>query len=319
MVRGQRSHAFACLHTCTLARLHAYTHTRLHAYTLSRFHAFTLTELLVAIGILSIMFTLLFIPMTQAFDNARRGRIMAELQNAADYALEIMFRELMQATEVMPQERVNADVNTNPPLDLLDDESGDDDTLSRIDFVVRSVQNDRLAPFNWQQAYTVVTYYIRRSDPSRNFQYLDIGGQPTNRRQIFRAQWMPDNNIAPEPTQMDAQGRWLVRGAWILPDLSGLPKANPQADPPQGGLVSFNALTPPEIDVADLRFTVERRPVQNYRDQKPIAVVIEMTLRKPTPGARAKRDLQTGQLLDETDVPSLFIRRRVRVVLQNVP
>jgi prepilin-type N-terminal cleavage/methylation domain-containing protein len=39
--------------------------------------AFTLTELLVAIAILSIMFTLLFIPMTQAFDNARRGRIMA--------------------------------------------------------------------------------------------------------------------------------------------------------------------------------------------------------------------------------------------------
>jgi prepilin-type N-terminal cleavage/methylation domain-containing protein len=74
--------------------------------------AFTLTELLVAIAILSIMFTLLFIPMTQAFDNARRGRIMAELQNAADYALEIMVRELMQATEVLPQERLHAEDHT---------------------------------------------------------------------------------------------------------------------------------------------------------------------------------------------------------------
>jgi prepilin-type N-terminal cleavage/methylation domain-containing protein len=122
--------------------------------------AFTLTELLVAIAILSIMFTLLFIPMTQAFDNARRGRIMSELQNAADYALEIMVRELTQATEVLPQERVDA--NSGNPLNLLDDlDSGDDDTLSRIDFVVRAVKDDRLTPQNYQQAYTVITYYLR--------------------------------------------------------------------------------------------------------------------------------------------------------------
>ncbi|MFN4179492.1 MAG: type II secretion system protein J [Armatimonadota bacterium] len=283
------------------------------AHVLARSFAFTLTELLVAIGILSIMFTLLFIPMTQAFDNARRGRIMAELQNAADYALEIMVRELVQAIEVMPQERVDSNLR---PLDLLDDASGDDDTLSRIDFVVRSVKEDTLSPGDWKQAYTVITYYIRRSDLSRPFRYLDIDGQPTNRRQIFRAHWRVDSNIAPEPRQRDAQGRWIVSGAWIMADLSGLPKDNP---PQNGGLISFNALTPPDIDVADLRFTVERRPQIEERDRKPVAVVIEMTLRKPTPGARAKIDPQTGNLIDETDVPSLFIRRRVKVVLPNVP
>ncbi|MFN3422206.1 MAG: type II secretion system protein J, partial [Armatimonadota bacterium] len=222
---------------------------------LARSSAFTLTELLVAIGILSIMFTLLFIPMTQAFDNARRGRIMAELQNAADYALEIMVRELIQAFDVMPQERVNE--QTGQPLDLLDDASGDDDTPSRIDFVVRSVKGDTLSPGDWRYAYTVITYYIRRTDPSRPFQYMDgVNNQPANRRQIFRAHWRVDTNIAPEPQQRDALGRWRVSGAWIMPDLSGLPEDNP---PQNGGLISFNAITPPDIDVSDLRFTVERR------------------------------------------------------------
>jgi prepilin-type N-terminal cleavage/methylation domain-containing protein len=277
--------------------------------------AFTLTELLVAIAILSILFTLLFVPMTTAFDNARRGRIMAELQNAADYALEIMVRELMQATEVLPQERVEqVDDNRVNPLNLLDDlDSGDDDTLSRIDFVVRAVKDDRLTPQNYQQAYTVITYYLRRADPSRWFQYLDVGNFPANRRQIFRAHWQPQGTsgtVAPEPTERDEQGRWKVTGAWIMPDLSQLQPFNPQ----RGGLISHTALTPPDIDVADLRFTVERRPESDERDRKPVAVVIEMTLRKPTPGAKAK-----GNNPNETDVPSIFIRRRVRVVLPNVP
>jgi prepilin-type N-terminal cleavage/methylation domain-containing protein len=306
--------------------------------------AFTLTELLVAIAILSIMFTLLFIPMTQAFDNARRGRIMAELQNAADYALEIMVRELMQATEVLPQERLHAEDHTytypsgrsilhrqGEPLNLLDDldrfqvsgnqlvddpsnpnASSDDDTTARIDFVVRAVQGDRLTPQNWQH-YTVLTYYLRRSDPSRPFQYLEVGNAPANRRQIFRAHWQPQGTsgtVAPEPNARDARGRWRVTGAWIMPDLSQLQPFNPQ----QGGLLSHTALTPPDIDVADLRFTVERRPESDERDQKPVAVVIEMTLRKPTPGAKAK-----GNNPNETDVPSIFVRRRVRVVLPNVP
>ena len=271
--------------------------------------AFTLTELLVAIAILSILFTLLFVPMTTAFDNARRGRIMSELQNAADYALEIMVRELMQATEVLPQERVDDSGN---PLNLLDDlDSGDDDTPARIDFVVRAVKDDRLTPQNYQQAYTVITYYLRRADPSRPFHYLDVGNFPANRRQIFRAHWQPQGTtgtVATEPTNRDTQNRWIVTGAWIMPDLSRLSPFNPQ----QGGLLSHTALTPPDIDVADLRFTVERRPESDERDRKPVAVIIEMTLRKPTPGARVKSP-------NETDVPSLFIRRRVRVVLPNVP
>jgi hypothetical protein len=290
------------------------------------------------------MFTLLFIPMTQAFDNARRGRIMSELQNAADYALEIMVRELTQATEVLPQRRVHAEDHTytypsgrsilhrqGEPLNLLDDldrfqvsgnqlvedpsnpnASSDDDTTARIDFVVRAVQGDRLTPQNWQH-YTVLTYYLRRSDPSRPFQYLEVGNAPANRRQIFRAHWQPQGTsgtVAPEPNARDARGRWRVTGAWIMPDLSQLQPFNPQ----QGGLLSHTALTPPDIDVADLRFTVERRPESDERDQKPVAVVIEMTLRKPTPGAKAK-----GNNPNETDVPSIFVRRRVRVVLPNVP
>ncbi len=312
--------------------------------------AFTLTELLVAIAILSILFTLLFVPMTTAFDNARRGRIMSELQNAADYALEIMVRELTQATEVLPQERVFAENHTytysdpnsgltrtvihlaGEPLNLLDDidrikkdpdtqqwrdapddqdANPDDDTLARIDFVVRAVKDDRMTPQNWQQAYTVITYYLRRTDPSRPFQYLDVGNFPANRRQIFRAHWQPQGTtgtVATEPTNRDTQNRWIVTGAWIMPDLSRLSPFNPQ----QGGLLSHTALTPPDIDVADLRFTIERRPESDERDRKPVAVIIEMTLRKPTPGARVKSP-------NETDVPSLFIRRRVRVVLPNVP
>lgn len=314
--------------------------------------AFTLTELLVAIAILSILVTLLFIPMTTAFDNARRGRIMSELQNAADYALEIMVRELMQATEVLPQRRVHAQDHTytypsgrrilhrqGEPLNLLDDldrfqvsgnqlvddpsnpnASSDDDTTARIDFVVRAVQGDRLTPQNWQQTYTVITYYLRRSDPSRPFQYLEVGNARANRRQIFRAHWQPDPTV--EPQYDPATGSWLVRDGWALEDFSIFQLPDPrnpnpanylQPPPsPNTRLLSHTALTPPDIDVADLRFTVERRPESDLRAQKPVAVIVEMTLRKPTPGARAKSP-------NETDVPSLFIRRRVRVVLSNVP
>lgn len=274
--------------------------------------AFTLTELLVAIAILTILFTLLFVPMTTAFDNARRGRIMSELQNAADYALEIIVRELTQATEVLPQERVDANA-PQQPLNLLDDiDAGDDDTFARIDFIVRAVRDDRLQ----NQQPSCITYYLRRTDPSRPFQYLDVGDKPSNRRQIFRAYWQPDATIAPEPTERDDQGRWKVTGAWIMPDLSQLPPFNP---PMNRGLISHTALTPPDIDVADLRFTVERRPSQNEPERKPVAVIIEMTLRKPTPGARAKVQQNGALSPNETDVPSLFIRRRIRVVLPNVP
>ncbi len=268
----------------------------------SRRQAFTLTEMLVAIAILSIMFTLLFVPMTQAFDNARRGRILGNLQNAADYAIEWMVRELTQAVDVLPQER--ADTNGRP-LNLLDDDdtAADDDSLARIDFVARFPDPERVTapPSTWQ--YQVITYYLRRSDPTRPYQYLQTG-LPPNRRQLFRAQWIPNPNTDPEPTQQDAQGRWVVRGAWLSPDLSQLPAAQ---------LISHNALTPADIDVAEMRFTVERRPTLDPRLRKPVAVVIELTLRQPTPGARAR-----GGDPNVTDAPSLFIRRRVRVVLPNV-
>ncbi len=267
-----------------------------------RQNAFTLTEMLVAIAILAIMFTLLFVPMTQAFDNARRGRILGNLQNAADYALEWMVRELTQAVDILPQERVDAN---GQPLNLLDDDDtpGDDDTLSRIDFVAHFPAEERVTapPSSW--SYQVITYYLRRADPSRPFQYMQTG-TPPNRRQLFRAQWIPDPNTDPEPTQRDAQGRWVVQGAWLMPDFSQLPANR---------LISHNALTPADIDVADVRFIVERRPTPDPRLRKPVAVVIELTLRQPTPGARIK-----GGDPNVTDAPSLFLRRRVRVVLPNV-
>jgi hypothetical protein len=212
-----------------------------------------------------------------------------------------MVRELTQAVDVLPQERV--DVN-GQPLNLLDDDDSpnDDDTFSRLDFIARFPDEGQVTapPSRW--SYQVITYYLRRVDPARPYQYMDAA-QPANRRQIFRAQWVPDPNNDPEPTQQDQQGRWIVTGAWLLPNLEQLGNQ----------LLSHNALTPADMDVADLRFTVERRPSQDPRLRKPVAVVIELTIRQPTPGARMK-----GGSPNETDVPSLFIRRRVRVVLPNV-
>ncbi len=304
----------------------------------ARQNAFTLTEMLVAIAILAIMFTLLFVPMTQAFDNARRGRIMGNLQNAADYALEIMVRELTQAVEVLPQERVHSQDHTytyptgqtivhqaGEPLNLLDEidrlnnqPPTDDDTLSRIDFLVRAVQQDQLTPQNWQQGYTVITYYVRRADPSRPFQYMGFGGQPPNRRQVFRAQWRPDPQ-APEPNPDDPQNPqfWVANDGWILEDFALLQMPNVgqfiNPVPRIQQLLSHNALTPSDVDVSDLRFTIEREPTQDPRGRRPRAVTIEITLRQPTPGARIK-----GGDPNVTDAPSLFLRRRVRVVLPNV-
>lgn len=306
--------------------------------------AFTLTEMLVAVAILSVLFTLLFVPMTTAFDNARRGRTMAELQNAADYALEIMVRELIQAVDILPQARVHAEDHNysypsgwrilhraGEPLNLLDDQDRlrwdstanqfvddpsdpqampDDDTLSRIDFVVRAVRDDRItAPPNVTAApsyYSVLTYYVRRVDPGQPYQFMDTS-QPANRRQIFRAHWQPDPTMEPQPEMVQNRwtGRWLVRDGWALEDFSLLPSSR---------LISHIALTPPDVDVADLRFTVEREgvPSPNRPMARPRAVVIELTLRKPTPGARAT-------LPNTTDVPSISIRRRIKVVLPNVP
>jgi hypothetical protein len=108
--------------------------------------------------------------MTQAFDNARRGRIMANLQNAADFALEWIVRELTQAVDIMPQERVSAN---GQPLNLLDDDDSpnDDDTLSRLDFVARFPDEGKVTvpPSGW--GYQVITYYLRRADPSRPYQH----------------------------------------------------------------------------------------------------------------------------------------------------
>ncbi len=211
-----------------------------------------------------------------------------------------MVRELTQAVDILPQERVDAN---GRPLDLLDGEQGDDDSLSRLDFIARFPSEERVTAPLFQWRYQVITYYVRVADPSCPFQYMDAQ-QPANRRQIFRAQWEPNGTIAPEPTQQDAQGRWIVQGAWLMPDLSQLP---------QGQLISHNALTPADMDVADLRLMVERRTANDPRLRKPVAVVIELTLRQPTPGARIKE----GNL-NQTDAPSLFIRRRIRVVLPNV-
>jgi hypothetical protein len=117
-----------------------------------------------------------------------------------------------------------------------------------------------------------------------------------------------------------------VRDGWALEDFSILQlplnqRQNYLTPSPIATFISHTALTPPDIDVADLRFTVERRAVPDLRDQKPVAVVIEMTLRKPTPGAKARRNNpnETEINPNETDVPSIFVRRRVRVVLPNVP
>ncbi len=313
--------------------------------------AFTLTEMLVAIAILAILFTLLFIPMTQAFDQARRGRIMASLQNAADYASEIMGRELTQAVVILPQERVHAQDHTytyptgrtilhraGEPFNLLDEidrlnlanqpptdepdnskAAPDNDTLSRIDFLVLAVQQDQLTPRNWQQGYTVITYYVRRSDPSRPFQYMDFGGQPPNRRQIFRAQWRPDPQ-APEPIPNDPQNPqvWIADDGWVLEDFAIFQMTDPgqfiNPAPRVQQLLSHNALTPSDVDIADLRFTIEREPTQDPKGRRPQAVAVEMTLRKPTPGAKV-----AGNDPNRTDAPSLFIRRRFKVVLANVP
>lgn len=337
----------------------------------SKKRGITLTELLVTIAILAVLFTLLFIPMSQAIDQARRGRIIADLHKAADYALEIMTRELRQSVEILPQRRIHKESHTyeygtltvtheaGTPLNALDEDLlPDDDHLARIDFVVRVVREDRifLPPVPVQAgAYIVTTYYVRRSKPHRSFRYL-AGREKENRRQIFRAQWQPVPGTEPTDADFDPNtGYWRVSDGWILEDFDLDKDRDGQigedpidfrdndgdrridedplkvTPPPSIQIFSHNALTPPDVDVEDLQFIVER----DLETGRPRSVVIVLKLRKPTPGAKTRDDDGDGLLdedprdgrdndgdgkidEDDADVPSLSILRRVKVVLPNV-
>ncbi len=296
-----------------------------------RGYGFTLVELLVAIAITSVLFTLLFIPMTQALDQARRGRIMAGLQASADFVIDGLVRELHQAMYIFPQQRLDdnddfdGDGIVNEPLDLYDGERNDDDSLGRIDFVLpdrlQEILRSPLVPVP-----TVITYYGRvqrpaPGAPNQGFKYLPgsddpdgdgrVGEDPIdgvdndgdglideddiepNPRCLYRAVWVPDpnrDNLRFSPTL----NRWLATGGWIRSDL-------------QPFALSHSSLTPLDgTDLADLRCVLGQDSGEPVR-----SVTVQLTLRKPTPGARARNPRQP-------DVPSIMIQRRIQVVLSNV-
>lgn len=67
---------------------------------------FTLLEVLVVLGILVVLFALLFIPMTAGVDMAASGRTQAEMQQDLRMAMEQAARDLTEATYVYPPELI---------------------------------------------------------------------------------------------------------------------------------------------------------------------------------------------------------------------
>ncbi|MCS7223957.1 MAG: type II secretion system GspH family protein [Armatimonadetes bacterium] len=302
---------------------------------------FTLVELLVAVAITAVLFTLLFIPMTQAFDQARRGRIMASLQAAADFAIEGITRDIKQALWVFPQQRIDDDYDfdgdgvVNEAIDLLDGDRNDDDSLGRVDFVLPDRVGE-LVRLPTAPLRSVVTYYGRIIRPvptaaRQGFKYLSgsddpdgdgrLGEDPIdgadndgdglideddiepNPRALYRASWIPDPNTD-SLRYAPSVNRWLATGRWMDPNLEPV-------------AASHSAVTPLEgTDISDLRFILESVP-----GQPPRSVVIQFSLRKPTPGAKPKTVMRGGRLVPDPtspDVASILVTRRVRVVLDNV-
>jgi len=67
---------------------------------------FTLLEVLVVLGILVVLFALLFVPMSQSVNMASSGRTQAEMQQDLRMAMERATRDLTEATYVYPPELI---------------------------------------------------------------------------------------------------------------------------------------------------------------------------------------------------------------------
>ncbi len=171
----------------------------------SRRGAFTLVEIMVALGILSVMLVIVFVPLNLGFNMFHIGKARSEVQSAAQSSLDQMEKEIRLASYIFPNDRQQGVTDRAPYLKNLDPDSGSSpigfpyfyltnatQTISdvqsgttgvcggikpfanttRIDFLLP--RRDPVtgvviqSPFAPKERY-LVSYYPRRLDPNKTY------------------------------------------------------------------------------------------------------------------------------------------------------
>jgi prepilin-type N-terminal cleavage/methylation domain-containing protein len=213
-------------------------------------HGMTLVEILVALALLGIIFSLVILPFTKSFDLMRRARAVGSLESA-------MMLALRQVEQDISRARILYFMKS--PYDLQDGEIGDDDSSGRIDIVLA---NDSYSMLLVPQD-KIVTYYGRPRDPSKP-PLLKPDPRLLNPRVLFRA----------EHSALDRDGD----GKYAEDPIDGIDNDSDGAvdEDPFDGVE--NAITPLDgTDLAGLRF---------YYDEVANDVIVDMKLQKidPTSG-----------------------------------
>ena len=183
-----------------------------HFSTTRRRNAFTLVEVLVALGILAILLVIIVVPLRLGFDTFHVGKARADTQSALQSTVTSMENDLRQAIYVFPNGKVPGVTDKAPynaqlpyfrstdPTDTGTPTTGACATTevpfenrSRIDMIQvrRNDQGDVETPL--APAYTVVTYYARRLDMTKDYDPID------NPLVMFRAEYPAYGLVGTDP------------------------------------------------------------------------------------------------------------------------
>ncbi len=225
---------------------------------------FTLIEILVALGIFSILLVIIMVPLNLGVNLTRIGSARTETQQAAQATMNRIVTELRGATYVFPNEPMPGITDKAPytnnkraPGDVLGfpyfrSVSGTDDVCgsttpepfantSRLDFLVSN-------PATQKEAHSIVTYYAARNDVKLPWNSTGVSGNPyaadLNPIVMYRAQipferkdgslYLPiagnhnarvDNKRLPSPTDCSSGSADINQGArWLMHNGAGEPE-----------------------------------------------------------------------------------------------
>ncbi len=140
---------------------------------------FTMIELLISLGILALLFSMLFLPMMSGLNLFNRGKASVEAQTGVRQAVEQMQRELALAMYVYPNEDVYACSGcTNDPTTVLD----------RIDIVLPRTDSNGAPLSPLQPDSKIITYYVHVTDTLSSY---NTDAFPANLRVLYRAEYEP--------------------------------------------------------------------------------------------------------------------------------
>lgn len=153
---------------------------------------FTLVEMMVTLAIMMLLFGIIFMPLSQAFNFFQLGQTRTSMQQAARQTLEQISSDIRTAVRMFPNDITPGITNQSPYGGVgpyinrtscgPTPESDRLSNLSRIDFIPALVDARGSVITPVQPARYLVTYYARRFDTTKDYDAV------TNPVLLFRAQ-----------------------------------------------------------------------------------------------------------------------------------